>query len=177
MTGPGNGSAPAGEARGAMRTGLSAGQQFHAITSPVQTLLSRLERVRRAGNGYSARCPAHQDRSSSLSVTEGSDGRVLVHCFAGCPVHVVAAAVGMTVSDLFPPRASSDRPEDRRRFRELAKQGQWAVALNVLAFEATVVLIACRTALRGATLSAADSERLEVAIDRIDRCREVLNGR
>jgi hypothetical protein len=134
--------------------------------------------VRRAGNGYSARCPAHEDRSSSLSITEGSDGRCLVHCFAGCTVHDVVAAVGMTVSDLFPPRQSSDRPEDRRRFRELAKQGQWATALNVLGFEATVVLVACRTMQKtGTPLPNHDVERLAVAVDRIERCREVLNAR
>lgn len=176
MTGLAKGSAPAGEARGAMRTVLAAGQHANANTGNFQTLLHRLERVKRAGNGYSARCPAHEDRSSSLSVTEGSDGRILVHCFAGCPVHDVVAAVGMTVSDLFPPRISSDRPEDRRRLRELAKQGQWSAALNVLGHEALVVLIACRMAAKGRVLSANDLERLAVAELRVDQCRGVLCG-
>lgn len=176
MTGPRNGSAPAGEARGAMRTGLAAGQQFNAITSPVQTLLDRLERVRRAGNGYSARCPAHEDRCASLSVTPGADGRVLVYCFAGCRVDEVTAAVGLSVSDLFPPRLSSDRPEDRRRLREMAKQGQWSAALNVLGHEALVVLIASRMAAKGQVLGANDLERLAVAEQRIDHCRGVLCG-
>jgi len=35
-------------------------------------------------NKGSCRCPAHDDRDPSLSVTQGRDGRVLVHCFAGC---------------------------------------------------------------------------------------------
>lgn len=39
MTGPGNGSAPAGEARGAMRTGLAAGQRPQPNTDFVQTPL------------------------------------------------------------------------------------------------------------------------------------------
>lgn len=39
---------------------------------------------RRAGTGWSACCPAHEDRTPSLSITTGKDGRVLVHCHAGC---------------------------------------------------------------------------------------------
>lgn len=37
-----------------------------------------------AGGYGTARCPAHDDRSPSLSVRDGDDGRVLVHCHAGC---------------------------------------------------------------------------------------------
>jgi putative DNA primase/helicase len=39
---------------------------------------------RRVGRGWSARCPAHNDHTPSLSINEGNDGRVLVRCFAGC---------------------------------------------------------------------------------------------
>src|SRR5262245_23694279 len=40
---------------------------------------------RRTGaNKYLCRCPAHDDRTPSLSVTEAPDGKVLVHCHAGC---------------------------------------------------------------------------------------------
>ncbi len=47
-------------------------------------VLSRLTKVNKVNGGYMARCPAHEDRTPSLSVTE-RDGRVLVNCFAGCP--------------------------------------------------------------------------------------------
>ncbi len=40
-----------------------------------------------------ARCPAHDDRDPSLSIREGSDGRVLVKCFAGCGQNQVIAAL------------------------------------------------------------------------------------
>jgi hypothetical protein len=63
--------------------------------------LSRLERVRRSGSGWVARCPAHEDRSPSLSVREGGEGRVLVYCHAGCPTEDVVAAIGLTMRDLF----------------------------------------------------------------------------
>ena len=39
---------------------------------------------RRSGKGWSARCPAHDDRTPSLSLSDSSDGKVLVHCHAGC---------------------------------------------------------------------------------------------
>ncbi len=38
---------------------------------------------RRSGSGYVCRCPSHQDKSPSLSVTE-KGGKVLAHCFGGC---------------------------------------------------------------------------------------------
>ena len=69
--------------------------------SQVDLLLSRLRRVRRSGDGWVARCPAHEDRSPSLSVREGLGGRVLVYCHAGCRTHDVVAAIGLTMRDLF----------------------------------------------------------------------------
>ena len=39
---------------------------------------------RRIGSGWIARCPAHHDRTPSLSISQSTDGKVLVHCFAGC---------------------------------------------------------------------------------------------
>ena len=57
--------------------------------TPVQALLENLPGARRAGNGWSARCPVHDDRRASLSVSEGDDGRALVKCHAGCPAEAV----------------------------------------------------------------------------------------
>jgi hypothetical protein len=39
---------------------------------------------RRVGNGWIARCPAHDDRNPSLSLSTGKDGKVLLRCHAGC---------------------------------------------------------------------------------------------
>ncbi|MFH0809199.1 MAG: DNA primase, partial [Pseudomonadota bacterium] len=76
-------------------------------SDPMQLVLSRLEGVRRSGNGWTARCPAHDDRNASLSINEG-DGGVLLHCFAGCEKPAIMAALGMTLADLF-----ADRPKDQ----------------------------------------------------------------
>lgn len=57
--------------------------------------------ARPSGAGFIACCPAHADRSPSLSIREGIDGRVLLHCFAGCSVESVCDALRIKVSDLF----------------------------------------------------------------------------
>jgi len=44
------------------------------------------------GKGWLTHCPAHDDERPSLSVADG-DGRVLVHCFAGCPQDAVIDAL------------------------------------------------------------------------------------
>jgi putative DNA primase/helicase len=40
--------------------------------------------ARRAGAAWMALCPAHEDREPSLSIANGDDGKVLLHCHAGC---------------------------------------------------------------------------------------------
>jgi hypothetical protein len=64
-------------------------------------VLARLPDARRSGNGWSARCPGHDDQHHSLSVAEGADRRALLKCFAGCDLETILAPLGLTVSDLF----------------------------------------------------------------------------
>jgi hypothetical protein len=40
--------------------------------------------VRKSGDGYMVRCPAHNDNTASLKVSDGKDGKLLVRCHAGC---------------------------------------------------------------------------------------------
>jgi hypothetical protein len=76
-------------------------------TDPLRTVYDALEHHGCDPRGpeykHAARCPAHEDRSPSLSVAEGSDGRALVYCFSGCETRDIIAAIGLTWSDLFPP--------------------------------------------------------------------------
>ena len=76
------------------------------VTS-AERILAHLENVKRAGTGWSSRCPVHDDSENSLSLSEAQDGRVLIHCFAGCPPADVVAAVGLSLRDLFPAETSS----------------------------------------------------------------------
>ena len=48
---------------------------------------------RKAGGGWMARCPAHDDREPSLSIRDADDGKVLVRCHAGCDQARVIAAL------------------------------------------------------------------------------------
>lgn len=70
-------------------------------------------RARRSGAGYTARCPAHADRSPSLAVREGRDGRVLVRCWAGCETAAVLAAAGLAWRDICGDSRARDRAEMR----------------------------------------------------------------
>lgn len=73
--------------------------------------VASLLHARRSGSGWMARCPAHQDRSPSLSIHEGEDGRVLLRCFSGCEFPEIAQALGARIGDLMgnAPRRDDDR--------------------------------------------------------------------
>lgn len=77
----------------------------------ISRILSRLDNIRPSGEGWIARCPAHDDAHASLSVGAGDDGRVLLYCHAGCEVANVVAALDLTMADLFPDPPSGGRGE------------------------------------------------------------------
>src|SRR6478672_3951784 len=57
----------------------------------------------------SAKCPAHEDRSPSLAVGVGADGRALLWCGRGCDVKEIVRALGLRMAELFPPGHRSAR--------------------------------------------------------------------
>lgn len=69
--------------------------------TPLETLEKALREHGCKGGRGSWTCPAHEDRSPSLSARSGADGRALVHCFAGCETAEVLAALGLTARELF----------------------------------------------------------------------------
>jgi hypothetical protein len=147
---------------------------MHSI-SPAEILLGCLSEVRRSGAGWRADCPNGHRSRGALALSEESDGRLLVHCHAGCSVLEVLAAVGLSPSALFPKRpaksnTSEMRAAARMRFRQVAVDA----ALGVLAREAAVVELAGSQIARGESLTAEDLRRLHIAIVRIHDVREVL---
>jgi hypothetical protein len=50
-------------------------------------------RGRKTGGSWTAQCPAHDDRTPSLSIRDSVDDKVLVHCHAGCDQRDVIAAL------------------------------------------------------------------------------------
>ena len=69
-------------------------------------VVARLSGAKSSGtNQFLARCPVHDDHTQSLSVGMGTDGRVLLHCHAGCPTNSILSALGLDVGDLFSDQA------------------------------------------------------------------------
>ncbi|MHB8423258.1 MAG: toprim domain-containing protein [Leptospirales bacterium] len=74
-------------------------------------ILSRLQRVRKSGKGWTAKCPAHEDRNASLSVKITEEGRLLAHCFAGCSFDEIREALGLDGERFSPsPRTIMEGP-------------------------------------------------------------------
>jgi hypothetical protein len=94
-----------------------------------------------------------------LAVRQTSDGRVLVHCFAGCEVRSVLQAVGLDLQDLFPP----DGAEHSRRGGFIASD-----LLRIIEFEALVVQTVASDMGVGKTITEADRKRLGLAVERIN---------
>ena len=100
-------------------------------------MLQNLDKVKRTGPGrWLACCPSHEDRAPSLSIRETDDGRLLLHCFAGCHTESVIGALGLRWEDLMEdlPAGVHSRPKVRRA---------WSVgdALELIDQEATVLAI------------------------------------
>lgn len=138
------------------------------------TLLSRLEHVKRTGAGrWHARCPAHDDRGPSLSVRELDDGRILLHCFAECPIDQVVGALGLEFSDLYPPRAECEgghhSPAVRNGFAA-------ADILRCVAFEALVVAVVAASLMAGHPMTTIDRERLMLAVQRLQAAVSMDEG-
>jgi len=75
-----------------------------------QTLITKLKATKH-GNQWLAKCPAHDDRQASLSVSQARDGVILVKCFAGCEAERIVDAVGLKMADLFPPKERQPKRE------------------------------------------------------------------
>lgn len=142
----------------------------------VDIVLSRLDRVRKNGAGWTARCPAHEDKTASLSIAVGNDGRLLLHCFAMCGIHDVLGSIGLSVSDLFPRRLVDSTPEQRREARRHALQTHTVAAAGVLEREAVVVELCASDLAKGLPLDEASQARLALAQERIAAARQVLAG-
>jgi hypothetical protein len=127
----------------------------------IEKLLARLEHVKQTSpNSWLASCPAHDDKHPSLSIRETSEGFILIHCFAGCAVHEVIAAAGISMDQLFPTRPDHHRKPERRPFPATD-------VLRAIAFESLVVAVAGVSMLAGESFTEIDRERLILAVSRI----------
>lgn len=95
--------------------------------SAVERLLNRLDQVIKTGKDqFRSRCPAHGSRGRTLSIKELGDGRVLIHCFAGCSPSKVMNTIGLGLSDLY-----EGGIDDRVRPLYMARQQvKWQADIN-----------------------------------------------
>ena len=129
----------------------------------VSDFVSRLSKARQTGNSrWVACCPAHADKHPSLIVSEGDDGRVLVHCFAGCAVADIVGAVGATLAELMPERLPNDR------YRPIRRPFPAADVLACLRTESLIVLVTASHMARGGEVTPEAYQRLILAASRIE---------
>ncbi|MCT7353619.1 toprim domain-containing protein [Streptomyces sp. 15-116A] len=84
--------------------------------------------------GKSAQCPAHEDRSPSLSIGRRKDGNgVVLNCHAGCAPEDVVAALGLTMQDLFDePLEKRERPQVVAQYPYVDEHGQLLLTVKRL---------------------------------------------
>jgi hypothetical protein len=132
----------------------------------VNDLLSRLSKVRRTGQGtWVACCPAHQDRTPSMTIKETPDGVILMHDFGGCGTDAILAVLGLEMGDLFPEPLGHHFPS-RRQFSA-------SDALRCLARESSIVAMAAADQSEGKPV---DTDRAAIAAGRIAEALEMTCG-
>ena len=81
---------------------ISASDRMTPLGKVLQALRSTDCDPKRSGKLWRSKCPAHNDTNTSLSLSEGSDERVLVDCNAGCSTPVILESLNLKSSDLNP---------------------------------------------------------------------------
>ena len=66
----------------------------------IDNILSKLEKLKRTGNGkWLACCPAHEDKSPSLAIKLTDDDKILIHRFSACDVTEIVGVLGLTLAE------------------------------------------------------------------------------
>lgn len=126
----------------------------------IDVLLSRLPKVKQTGQDkWAACCPAHDDKSPSLSIKLLPDGKILLHCFAGCSYVDVTEALGLKPKDLFIPNNQFDR-------REYRKQKLRSAAREQAEYDWLILNMAKSAVIAGETLKNQDREAVKEILSR-----------
>ncbi|NOS82768.1 MAG: hypothetical protein HOP32_14420 [Nitrospira sp.] len=139
--------------------------------------LSQLDGVGPRGTGrWSAKCPAHPDKSPSLSIKEGADGRILLHDFAGCTPAEIVAALGLTLGDLFADHNINhaelqQRKAERKRARRIEGQQREVEGFRLDQLREAEHLL--RVA-RGISIDAMPTDDLDMYLQSIAGAHELL---
>jgi hypothetical protein len=139
----------------------------------IETLLTRLDGVKQTGNNkWLAKCPAHDDRNASFGIKQIDDGRILLNCFAGCDKELILGAIGLTFSDLFPPK-----PKDFDYSKPKSKPPKFSAyeLVKIAVFESTVISLAITQLMTIGTISPNDLNRVNTALITLDAIRSEVN--
>lgn len=148
------------------------GQPNEPGTAALDRLIARLHKVRHTGQQrWVACCPAHDDSHPSLSLRQLPDGRILLHCFADCAVTDVVAAVGMDMTDLFPPPI-----EGVHRRAKVNKPFNLHDAVRCLAADALLIVQCSNVMLHGGKLTPATHQSLVAAAARFQTAEGMLDA-
>ena len=66
-----------------------------------ENVLDRLTVASRNGEKAMSFCPAHDDRSNPSLSLRAENGKLLLHCFAGCHPEDIVSKIGLGMKDLF----------------------------------------------------------------------------
>jgi hypothetical protein len=123
---------------------------------------------RKAGSGWMARCPAHQDRDPSLSIRDAVDGKILVHCHAGCDQEQVVAALQSRglwpANGAHPSKRSASNAATKHPDTDDAKRTEAALAIWNAAMSADGTFVESYLAARGLHLSPPPTLRFHVGL-------------
>lgn len=162
-----------------MLSGHPAGRNGQcATTLPIEVVLSRLENQGLRVNGrdrWRACCPAHNGSNpSALSIGVGNDDRVLLRCWQGCTVDQIAVALGLELSDLFPPRSAGagDGHAPLKRRRLIAP----SQALEILDNEMTLAVVCASDMAQGKGLDEKTRQRLMQGAARVSLLRDEVRA-
>lgn len=128
----------------------------------ITNLLSRLQKVRKRGsNQWMACCPVHDEKTPSMSIKD-DNGVILMMCFGcGAKGPEIIQAVGMDISDLFPPKDNYD-PEVKQQRKYFSAD----IVLDCLKKEVLVASLVSKHILDNTSTPELHAE-LKTATDRI----------
>ena len=138
---------------------------------PIEGILPLLRGLKATGTDrWTACCPSHEDKTPSMTLRALPDGRVLLHCFAGCEVQYILGSLGLTFRDLFPKPLTRDYlPRIHAPFSALE-------ALQCLAAESAVLAVVAADISEGKPIAIIDAKRVCLASGRITAALEGVHG-
>lgn len=139
----------------------------------IDDFLARLKKVRKTGpNNWIACCPAHDDKSPSMTVGVGDNGGIVIYCFALCSAQDIVFSLGLELHELMP-----EKPEGREFVRGRSKPFPAGDILECIAEEVMIAWVISRDMELSKPIKQDDFDRLTVANRRIQSALEVARGR